>query len=202
MSAAGGWAWLFVGSALAGPAGETESAAASAGGGSGLSAWAHNAGPLLLVAGLIIILVTLLRLRRRPPQERAARPSSSADFGESRRGREGLDRLAVDLEETARAVSALLDTKIRTLDRLIADADGRIARLEGLSGPAARGEPGVAAAEQPAAPPPEELLAHHAHIFGLADQGLSVQEIAEKTGHPRGEVELVLSLRRIRRPDQ
>ena len=196
MNATAGWAGFFLGSALGGPAGETESALAAAGGGSGLSAWAHNAGPLLLVAGLIIILVTFLRMRRRPREERAAGLSTSADFGGSRRGREDLDRLAVDLEETARAVSALLDTKIRTLDRLIADADGRIARLEALSGSAAHGEPGAVAGR------PEEPLAHHAHIFGLADQGLSVQEIAEKTGHPHGEVELVLSLRKIKRPNQ
>ena len=39
-------------------------------------------------------------------------------------------------------------------------------------------------------------LEHHAHIYGLADQGLSVHEIAEQTGYQEGEVELVLSLRK------
>ncbi|HOX07977.1 MAG TPA: hypothetical protein PK280_16385 [Planctomycetota bacterium] len=169
-----------------------------------------NTGLYFIIGGMVIILFFVMRLRRRtgPP----ARMSNSSDFEERMATRSDADRLAVDLEETARAVSALLDTKIRVLDRLIRDADERIARLEGSAGPASvrsqaphtEAEGGGRSAPAAAAPPhPEpEILAHHRRIFELADQGLGVQEIAEKCGHPAGEVELVLSLRKIKRSGQ
>ena len=162
-------------------------------------------GLLLLAVGLVVVLIMLTRMRMRggAPKQK---PASSGDSGSGRMVHEAADRLAVDLEETARSVSALLDTKIRTLDKLVRDADERIARLEKALGqtPAESAGPHGASAPPPApgdAPraPLDEPLAHHAQIYGLADQGLSVQEIAEKTGYQRGEVELVLSLRRIGR---
>jgi hypothetical protein len=154
-------------------------------------------GLLLLALGLVIVLILLMRLKARGAA-RADRPPPSAGPSSSRLARDAADRLAVDLEETARAVSALLDTKIRVLDKLVRDADERIARLESSLGapPAGGGWPGGSA---PARAPLEEPLAHHAQIYGLADQGWSVQEIADKTGYQRGEVELVLSLRKIGR---
>jgi len=122
---------------------------------------------------------------------------------QEQRARNSIDRMTLDLEEAARSVSALLDTKIRVLDKLIRDADERIRRLEEAGGgsgppPARDGQEPARAAPAPG-PRPEETLAHHAHIYGLADQGLSVLEIAEQTGYQRGEVELVLSLRRAAR---
>jgi hypothetical protein len=162
--------------------------------------WMSGYNPYLIVGGMVIILFFVVRMRR----QQASRPvemSGASSFKDQPKARGDAERLAVDLEETARAVSALLDTKIRVLDKLIRDADERIARLERLAGPAG---PGGGAAQtagaQPAPEPPEEPLAHHQHIFSLADQGLGVQEIAEKSGHPRGEVELVLSLRKLKRP--
>ncbi len=169
--------------------------------------WMTAAKPYVLVAGIIILLFSLMRMRRRQAAGKSGRAEASAASSRSVY-RADVERLAVDFEETARSVSALLDTKIRVLDKLIADADARIARLEALGGGSAAG-PGDAAGrpgpDGPAAEPeppaaPEEPLGHHAHIYSLADQGLSVQEIAEKSGHPVGEVELVLSLRKIKRP--
>ncbi len=58
------------------------------------------------------------------------------------------------------------------------------------------------AAPLPAQPPSElaaELDRRFGPIWGLADAGLPLDEIVRRTGHPIGEVELILGLRR-RRP--
>lgn len=164
------------------------------------------AGPFAVIAGLTLIILVSLRLRRKNRDLKGleARPRSQVRAEGSR---QALERMAVDLEEVARSISALLDTRIRVLDKLIRDADERVARLRDLGGEAGgagpgSGEPAAAAEARPeAGAPAEEKLAHHAHIYGLADQGLSVPEIAERTGYHRGEVELVLSLREATRSE-
>jgi hypothetical protein len=163
-------------------------------------------GPMALLVGLLLLVVFTARLRRRRKQVEAAAREAASDRRPAAGGREALERMALDLEEVARSISALLDTRMRMLERLIRDADQRIETLKATGGgttgtPAL--PPAAAGLEQPPPPPPpapppvkREMLAHHAGIFSLADQGLSVSEIAEKTGCPHGEVELVLSLRR------
>lgn len=198
---------------MAAPGGNSDSiikTAEDAGQGGG---WMNGTGPIFVVVGLAIILFTLMRAKRKQLEQQQKKQSSLGGSGQTpeQRGRQSVERLAVDLEETARSVSALLDTKIRVLDKLIRDADERIARLEKLEGhQAGAPTPAAATAQTPPpadhapetrAPEPEHgQLSHHAHIYSLADQGLSVQEIAEATGHPCGEVELVLSLRKIKQP--
>jgi hypothetical protein len=48
----------------------------------------------------------------------------------------------------------------------------------------------------PAAPPApvNEILTDHPEVFALAGRGLNAQQIAERTGKHRGEVELILAL--------
>jgi len=162
--------------------------------------------PALVIVGLTLVLLVGLKLKRRNRDlarldGRADRPAGGSD------GREIIERMAVDLEEVARSISALLDTRMRALEKLIRDADERIVRMQSLEvreggGPAdpakAEGQPTDA---QRAAEKAEDTLTHHAHIYRLADGGLSVQEIAEQTGYPAGEVELVLSLRKATRSE-
>lgn len=51
----------------------------------------------------------------------------------------------------------------------------------------------------PRTPDPTELRSQrYAHVYSLADAGLDAAEISGETGMHRGEVELVLSLRRKR----
>lgn len=160
--------------------------------------------PAVVIIGLTVIVFLSLRLKKRNRNlaQLSSRPRAATG---QQVMRESLERMAVDLEEVARSISAMLDTRMRALDRLIGDADERIARLEKAGGgPPPAGAGGEAA--EPAGPAPasraQEQLAHHAHIYGLADQGLSVQEIAEQTGYQRGEVELVLSLRKAARSEE
>ncbi len=158
-------------------------------------------GPAVVIVGLTVIVFLSLRMKKRNKDlaQLDRRPRSGAS---QQVMRESLERMAVDLEEVAREISAMLDTRMRALDRLIRDADERIARLGGADG-GGQGPPPAddeAAPAAPAGPPPEskarETLEHHAHIYSLADQGLSVLEIAEQTAYQRGEIELVLSLRK------
>lgn len=179
---------------------ETAPAGALSGGG-------FNWQMLLLFAGLIVVMIVLARMRKRaagPPAGAAEGRRPPARPGEGL-AREAVERLALDLEETARSVSALLDTKIHVLDKMLRDADARIARLEALSGQAApEATPPPSEPEDALEAPPrsaaDETLAHHARVYGLADQGLGIAQIAEETGCQRGEVELILSLRKIARP--
>lgn len=158
-------------------------------------------GPAVVIVGLTVVVLLSLRMKKRNRDlaQLDRRPRSGASHQVMR---ESLERMAVDLEEVAREISAVLDTRMRALDRLIRDADERIARLEGADGggqgPPPADDEGPPA--EPAGPPAQskarETLEHHAHIYSLADQGLSVPEIAEQTAYQRGEIELVLSLRK------
>jgi len=160
--------------------------------------------PALVIVGLTIILLVSLRIKKR--NRDLARLDGPARGGQDRRARdrEAIERMALDLEEVARSISALLDTRMRALEKLIRDADDRLARLKEVTDSSATlkeaADPASDERESSGAEArAEETLAHHASIYGLADQGLSVQEIAEQTGYHAGEVELVLSLRKATR---
>jgi len=110
-------------------------------------------------------------------------------------------RWEVEMHETARDLSAQLDSKMSALQALIADADRAAARLEAAQGlsanpplcdppPLGAGPPPVTeAAESP------ETSNRREEIYTLADYGLDTVGIANRTGLPIGEVELTLSLR-------
>ncbi len=181
-------------------------------GGNSMDSWSWSkffdsfSTPALVIVGLTLILFVSLRLKKRNRDLARLDGRSRGGGDENTRGREAIERMAVDLEEVARSISALLDTRMRALEKLIRDADDRIARLKDISGQALgegkAGTEGESAGERSGASAKvEETLAHHASIYGLADEGLSVQEIAEQTGYQAGEVELVLSLRKATRTD-
>lgn len=97
--------------------------------------------------------------------------------------RELMDRLAVEL-----------DARAERLERLIARADDRIRSLESRT-PGRTAQAAPAPAVEPK-PRPAEVAPGHREVHELADRGLSPVQIAQRTGRPTGEVELVLSLRR------
>jgi len=116
-------------------------------------------------------------------------------------------RWEVQMHETARDLSAQLDSKMSALQALIADADRAAARLETAmarsadllpsdSSPPTQAEalgPSrvVDAAEDGHSPSSQ----HREEIYLLADYGLDAAAIASRVGLPIGEVELMLSLR-------
>ena len=145
---------------------------------------------------MIIISWTLLRAqlkRRRRPAAPKASPTAAAAGAVETRLRHTVDDLVMQLAETCRETGAHLETRIRVLNELVAEADKRIETLRRMAGSSespATAEPAGA----PAAAPP---MPAYERIYDLADRGLDAVAIAQETGYHRGEVELILSLRGI-----
>ncbi len=100
-----------------------------------------------------------------------------------------LSRLLVDLQELAREISGQIDTRFCKLDVLIRQADERIRRLEELQQIGGGGDTETTPAAEPLNP-------EHEMVYKLADAGKGPVEIARELNKHRGEVELILSLRK------
>ena len=124
--------------------------------------------------------------------------------------RQSMDELLVQLEEVSRSVGAQVETKFTKLEKVIRDADDRIARLEGVLGHSSN-EPAKPAARPPRddtgtrpEPRPEEsrpikpVDPSFQRIYDLVDAGASTIKAAEQLNMPLGEVELIVNLRKLR----
>jgi hypothetical protein len=112
---------------------------------------------------------------------------------------------SVDARE---ATAAVVQEKAEALSELITQADQRIGALSApavaappmAAAPAAAPAPVAAAVPAPApAPAPASAPAlpeMHRDVYALADSGQDVTMIARRLGLTKGEVQLVLSLRR------
>ena len=112
----------------------------------------------------------------------------------------------VQMHDTARELSAQLDSKMSALRALVAEADRAAARLEaalersdGFGPPPTHQAQSLAAAAESRR---DSLLSNvaprahrHEEVYTLADYGYAPAEIARRLGTPIGEVELILSLR-------
>jgi hypothetical protein len=151
---------------------------------------------------LAVLLVAVLTLPKR-----LARRSNIVEDPERKRTaeeqlRRSMDRLLVELQETAREINATIDTKMIALNHLIAEADRRLEQLgersEGSPAQPAPAAPQPRPEPAPEVPDTEEARARRRleeQIYRLADEGKTELEIARITETPRGEVELILSLR-------
>ncbi len=145
--------------------------------------------------GLLILVITLLTGRRKPAR---VDPEQAHLLSEMR---ELTDRLASEL-----------DAKSAKLERLLAEADRKIAALEkpapktttieakpSVEAPRLRSGDSRSGEARPGDTRPNEPRGTeplHQTIHTLADQGLSPVQIAERTSVPTGQVELILALRR------
>ncbi len=185
------------------------------------SGWASGLA-LVALAGVIgwLLLRTHRHLSRQKqdnsPLVRVSRPQQT-EHGHHLDAPPNVLRWEVQMHETARELSAQLDSKMGALQALIAEADLAAARLEAAAGKSPRGvprggppdsspttqaealrpsgesdrapgEPDLAAGSPPARPP-------HEQIYALADGGLDPAQIARRLDTPVGEVELILGLR-------
>jgi hypothetical protein len=157
---------------------------------------------LLMAVGIMLMLFILLRrLWRRKPGAGGVEEATARERIEVIRARAGerarVDSFKVDAHEFTRQMAALLDTKGERLERLIAEADERIARLESArrgGGRAGGGEePALRTAARAERGGPRDPM--HERIYELSDAGMGVVEIARQTGQPTGQVELILALR-------
>jgi len=151
------------------------------------------------VAVLAMAWVTFRAGRRR--KDPLDRPPNFASLSQQRAVEREMQNLLVELEQMVRTMNAQLDTRAAKMEQLIADADARIAALRRLQG---QQDSSVAPADYPPmriAPSepniePADVDPRHAEIYSLADGGMTSTEIARKLDRPKGEVELILALRR------
>jgi uncharacterized membrane protein YccC len=130
-----------------------------------------------------------------------------------------IQRWETEARDLARSLSAQLDGKAGTLERLIRDAERQITRLEQLCEQAARlsssesspnlapnhfvHQPETAMTGLRASPTAARAMSsaarRHEEIYALADSGLASELIAARIGSPVGEIDLILGLRQTRR---
>ncbi len=152
---------------------------------------------LILAAIGILGLLSRWRKARVPPRTTAKEMRSRDEHPE--RYRNAADRALVELVEVGREINAQVDTKIRFLNRLIKEADDRIAKLEKLS---ARAEQPVethdAVRQESAAKTVRTSGSRRffselqARVVDLHDSGRSVADIGKATGLSTVEIELAL----------
>lgn len=156
-------------------------------------------------AAFALVYITLIRpLRKKGRKDPLDKPSGGGVLAHQRAVERDMSNLLVELSEMARQMTAQLDTRAAKLELLIKEADDRIATLK-------RAAAGITtvpsdertellatfselpAEETPSAPSPPDP--RNLEVYDLADQGLTIQEIAHELGRPTGEVELILALR-------
>ncbi len=183
--------------APAGDAGAGGWGAWGAGADGGLPMWVSAA---LFLAGLTLLAITIVAVIRRHMAGAAGADPLTDDAELGRRRlirRHTVDPVLADAEELAETLAARLNEQADRLERLMREADARIARLDGLTN-TAMVEPKPA----PAAPGPTRALDGFGEdpitrqVYQLADQGQPAIEIAKRLGQHTGKVELILALRR------
>lgn len=96
---------------------------------------AFSNGLLMLLIALVATTLMMVSLRRRQGRQQTARDLTREHLARLRdqtRVRNSMDELLVQLEETARRITAQIDTRFAKLEVLNRHADERIARLEAL----------------------------------------------------------------------
>jgi hypothetical protein len=176
----------------------------------------------LVEAGVILLLIVLLlrkrsdRHRRRRALERSweswsASTSRYADQNEQSRVGKDVRELVQRLEQLTRLADRQIQSRLKELDQLIAQADAKTAEIRAALAPAQRTEENyVATTDSPVAPHPVsdpdahgdqstcrntvELGPLHGEVLRLAGQGLDAVGIARRVQKDVGQIELVLNL--------
>ena len=141
-----------------------------------------------IIAGLAMIAGSFLLLKLSRARTRASGPTvrrSLQEFREREEVEDNLQHLVIEIQDLTRKNIATLDTKMRLLQQLIIDADARIKALQG-----------AAAVPAPTAPPPESTL--HQKVYEFSDRGFDAHRIGRELNMERGEVELILGLRKMK----
>jgi hypothetical protein len=150
---------------------------------------AHEALPWLLTAGAgvalgVTALLVWLLVRASRHRDPLSRETPTLSLSQQRAVERDISALMNDLAEMAREVGKELDRRSARLEQLIREADKRLERFSENS-----------VASTPAPPAGEPIDPRHVEIYTLADQGVAMQEIAQRLKRPNGEVELILALR-------
>ena len=163
---------------------------------------------VVLVLGVLATMYLILRARSRKKPDPLKSTGVQLSLAQQRQVERDLQRLMVELLDTARQITGQVELRSRKLEVLIADADQRIERLRIAESPAAAQSPGAPPPAAPISPneaaatPPEPANIElppdprHAEVYALADEGSTTFEIARRLNRPNGEIELILALRR------
>lgn len=147
---------------------------------------------LLLIAGWLLFLRAQTELRAQ-----AARQSLTGELEELR---QTIDALLHKLSEDAARAEARIEARLRELEQLTLQMETTNTALQPCEVP--RPTPHGAAPETLAGDSGYNLSGSETSPYGairtLAEQGLTVAEIARQTGYAPGEVELILNLTRHR----
>jgi hypothetical protein len=162
---------------------------------------------LVLAVGVLATLYVIMRPKMRAKRDPMERAPATMGLAQQRQFERDVNHLMVEMLETARQMTAQLDTRAARLEVLIRQADERLGALKAVTAGTAAAEAtelaaaaGTDVAQDPPAPapvlkpetPPDP---RHAEVYAMADQGRSPHEIARLLGRPNGEVELILALR-------
>jgi hypothetical protein len=151
----------------------------------------------------MLMLSTRRKLRERQVQPQGTARQRYAELEQKAKAKRDLEEVMLELDELSRQVHGRLDTKFAKLEAVIRDADRRIDQLTRLLR-ASSGGPACDITLRPEdpmeqAPEPASKDDPHAAIHRLADAGWTAPQIADETGKPVGEIELILALRRTKR---
>ena len=175
---------------------------------------------ILAIGGLTVVLLNTRRkiIKSRHWPQVGVR-ERYAELQRQSSARRDMEEVMIQLDQLARQIHGQLDTRFAKLEAAIRDADERIDRLTRLLHAAEGGRVAASSKEttpravdrssiditldtedpnRPTMPDPASKEGRHEAIYKLADAGLSTQEIAAEAGQTAGEVELILSLRKLK----
>ncbi len=152
----------------------------------------------LILSGLLLLVVAFV-LRRSFSQSKASRKrdplqEAQAEIHAAENGvASTINNMELRLHDYAREVEGRIETKLVLLDRLLSEFDEKLARAEAVLPQPAPPDP----PQQPS--PPEagslDTCEEQLKIYRLADEGMSIEEIAARTRQPASHVRLVLKMR-------
>lgn len=165
---------------------------------------------IMLVLAVVGLTIVMLSTRRRivRSQKNPSRTVQDRHAGLSKQigVRRDMETVMAELDKLSRQIHGRIDTKLARLEKLIRDADQRIARLSQLSATSSASHGSTVEItldredpHQPAfAKPRPAAKDRQQAVYHLADTGLSPVEIAQRIGETPGVIELMLALRRTR----
>jgi len=172
---------------------------------------------VILAVGILATAYLIMRpklRKKRDPMEH--RPIGNFGLSQQRQIERDMNSLMVQMLDTARQMTAQLDTRAARLEVLLQEADQKLASLQEAAAARAQLPPASAKALPEAAPErlqlpgPEDAASEesvdssypeplpdprYVEIYALADEGLKSTEIAKRLDRPNGEVEFILAMR-------
>lgn len=159
-------------------------------------------GVMLITMGLMM---GIRKKRRRPGVSKSAREHVE-ELRQKQAVRGDLEQLMTEVEQLAKRFGAQLDAKSMHMERLLEEADHRIAELKQLQEARRAAEalrdtdtsslkPQTSSLNPPS-PAPDPDTALKRSVCALADRGLDPVEIANQLNEHVGKIELILALRK------